>query len=220
MRLIFLFCVGLFSQLNVIAQVYVDPTTSAAILSTGSAHNRALDKTNEQLTLIQRGQLAVTGQLTVANDLQNKIYIGLTEVSGAVKSLMGVKQASDYVIKIYDNVRKTIEVAQDDPVLLLFAERNARDFQARAVELSATISGFALQGGKTNMMDAGERAKIIKYVVDELRLLNGLAYGMHRSMYYARMNGILRSLNPWQTWVNRDAQIAKEVIRDMDYLEK
>lgn len=219
MRVILLFILGFAFSYSVNAQVYLDPTTSGAILATGSMHNRSLDKTNDQLTLIQRGQFAVTGQLTVANDLQNKIYVGLSEVSGAVKSLMGVKQASDYVIRIYDNVRKTIEVAQGDPILLLFAERNARDFKLKAVELSAYISSFALQGGKNNLMDAGERARIIKHVVDELRMLNGLAYGMHRAMYYAQMNGILRSLNPWQTWVNRDAQIARQVVRDMDYLD-
>jgi len=200
--------------------VYVDPTTSAAILSTGAQQRSMMRSTNDRLTLIQRGQLAITGQLTVANDIQNKIYAGLSQVSSAVRNLMGVKQASEYVIRIADNVTKTVEIAQDNPVLLLFAEKNAQDFKARALELSLYITQFALKEGGDNLMDAGERAKIIRHIVDELKIMNANAYGMHRSMFYAKQNGILRSLNPWVTWSNQDALLARGVIRDMQYLQK
>ncbi len=202
------------------AQVYIDPVTSGAILSTGSQHNRSLDRTNDQLTLIQRGQLAITGQLTVANDLQNKIFIGLSEVSSAVKTLLGVKEASDLVTQIFENVNKTLVTAQGDPVLLLFAEENARSFHLQSVELSTYVAEAVLKGGKDNLMDAGERAKLMRHIIGELRALRGLSYGMHRSMYYAKMNGVFRSVNPWRTWVNRDAKIATEVVRDFDYLKK
>ena len=39
--------------------VYSDPTVSASIIATGSAHRAALNKTNDNLTLIQKGQLLV-----------------------------------------------------------------------------------------------------------------------------------------------------------------
>ncbi|KEQ30119.1 hypothetical protein N180_20710 [Pedobacter antarcticus 4BY] len=202
------------------AQVYTDPAVSAAILSSSSQHNNNLNKTNDQLTLIQRGQMAITSELAVANGIQRDIYTGLTEISGAVKTVMGVQRAADYVTKIFDNVRKSIEVAQGNPALLLFAEKNARDFRKRSLELSTYVTEFALKGGKANLMDAGERAKIMRYIINELILLNGISYGMHRSMYYAKQNGIFRSLNPWQTWVNRDAQIARETVRDFQYINK
>lgn len=202
------------------AQIYTDPVTSTAILSTGSHHNRNLDKTNDQLTLIQRGQMAITGQLTVANDLQTKIFKGLSEVSSAVKTLLGVKEASDLVTQIFENVNKTLVTAQGDPVLLLFAEESARSFHLQSIELSTYVAESVLKGGKDNLMDAGERAKIMRHIIGELRALRGLSYSMHRSMYYAKMNGIFRSVNPWRTWVNRDAKIATEVVRDFDYLKR
>ncbi|WP_240663431.1 hypothetical protein [Mucilaginibacter limnophilus] len=67
--LLFFACAGYAS-----AQVlYIDPATSSAIFAHSSAINGQLNTTNNNLTAIQRGQLAVSGQLTIVNDLQNKI---------------------------------------------------------------------------------------------------------------------------------------------------
>jgi hypothetical protein len=221
MRLLIILIGCLCLSIDVKAQaVYTDPVTSASIMASSATHNNNLNKTNEQLTLIKKGQLAITGELAVANTIQKNIYEGLTQVSAAAKTIMGVERAAGYVTKIFDNVKKTVQVAQGNPVLLLFAEKNAMEFKKKAIGLSAYISEFALKGGKDNLMDAGERAKMMRYVISELILLNSMSYSMHRSMYYAKQNGILRSLSPWQTWVNRDEKIAKDVIKDFQYIQK
>ena len=46
------------------AQVYVDPAVAAAQTTHAAVINTQLENTNERLTLIERGQLAVTGNLT------------------------------------------------------------------------------------------------------------------------------------------------------------
>jgi hypothetical protein len=53
-----------------------------------------------------------------------------------------------------------------------------------------------------------------------MRILRGIAYGMDRAMYWAKMNGIFRSLNPWATWQNEDVRIANEVINNAKYLKQ
>ncbi|RYY52122.1 MAG: hypothetical protein EOO09_22235, partial [Chitinophagaceae bacterium] len=73
------------------AQVYVDPSTSAAMASHSVLINSQLNNTNETLTLLQRAQLSVAAELAIANDLQSRIYRGLTEVSSALSSLLAVK---------------------------------------------------------------------------------------------------------------------------------
>jgi hypothetical protein len=52
-----------------------------------------------------------------------------------------------------------------------------------------------------------------------MQILRGIAYGMQRSMYWAKMNGILRSLNPWAQWQNQDVRIAGDVLNNAKYLK-
>lgn len=195
------------------AQIYIDPAVAGATTAHAGIINRRLNETNDNLTLIQRGQLAVTGQLLIVNDLQSKLYKGLSEVSGALRSLLAVKDIAAISLDIINNVEKAIHLARDNPTLLLFAEEGAREFRRRALKLSADVSAFVLKGSRDNLMDSGERAKLLTGIRTELAILRGVTYGMYRSMFWAKQRGVLRSLNPYAGFVNIDRQIADDIIR-------
>src|ERR1700742_1364959 len=85
------FCVA-----KVFAQaVYVDPATAAAMAVHSGIINGQLNSTNNKLTLIQTGQLAVTGQLTAVNTLQKDIYKGLSQVSSIMTNLLAIKDIAE-----------------------------------------------------------------------------------------------------------------------------
>ena len=50
-------------------------------------------------------------------------------------------------------------------------------------------------------------------------ILRSLTYGMYRAMYYAQMRGLMRSLNPFQGYINMDMQIVDDIIRKRQYLK-
>lgn len=202
------------------AQVYIDPAVAAATGVHAGIMNSQLSDVNDKLTLIQRGQLAVTGQLVVINSLQKKIYQGLSEVSGAVRSLLSVKEIARVTLGISRDVTKVMNLAGENPVLLLFAESGAREFKTRATALAAQVSSFVLKGGRQNLMDAGERAKLLNHILTELTLLRGIVYGMHRTMFWAQQRGILNSLNPYAGFINIDKRIADDVIRRSKLLKR
>ena len=202
------------------AQVYIDPTVAAATATHAGVINNQLNNVNENLTLIQRGQLAITGQLTIANELQNQIYRGLSEVSGVMRSLLAVKDITEISSDILENVDKALLIAKANPILLLFAEEGAREFKTRATNLALEVGTFALKGGKENLMDSGERAKILNFIRTELNILRGIAFGMQRSMFWAQQRGILQSLNPYSTFINIDKSIADDIIRNSKLVKK
>ncbi|MEJ5962905.1 hypothetical protein [Pedobacter immunditicola] len=204
----------------VFAQIYVDPTTAGAMAFHSGVINGQLNKTNDNLTLIQRGQLAVTGQLVIVNDLQQQIYRGLSEVSGAVRSLLAIQDIAEISVDIVTDVNKAVSLAQSNPALLLFAEGGAREFKRRGTALAAEVSSFVLQGGVNNLMDSGERAKLLNRIRTELMILRGVAYGMQRTMFWAKQRGILNSLNPYAGYINIDMQIADDIIRNAKYLKQ
>jgi hypothetical protein len=209
------------SPLAVCSQtLYIDPAVSAAIYTHSAAIDGQLKRTNNNLTLIQRGQMAVSGQLVIVNDLQDRIFRGLSEVAEVIHSLTTIKEIADIGIDIINDVQQTVSIARSNPLLLLFAEEGAREFKTRASSLALEVSGFVLKSGPTNLMDSGERAKLLNHIAAELRILRGIAYGMHRAMYWAKMQGIWRALNPWSNWISMDVQIAGDVIRQAKYLKK
>lgn len=201
-------------------ELVVDPTTSAAIAVNAGVINSQLNTTNNNLSLISKGQLALTGQLTVANDLQNNIYKGLSQVASIISNLYTIKDIAECGSDIVSDVEQALTYAKSDPVLLLFAEQGARDFESRAVALAGDVSAYVMKGGNSNLMDSGERGKLLNHIATNLHVLRGIAYGMSRAMYWAKMNGIFRSLNPWSTWQNEDTRIANDVINNAKYLKQ
>ena len=214
----FLFC--LFLKIANAQELVVDPTTSAAIAVNAAVINGQLNTTNNNLSLIQKGQLAVTGQLTIANTLQNDIYKGLSQVASIISNLESIKEIATCGTDIVSDVEQAEKLAQSDPVLLLFAEQGAREFETRAVALAAYVSAFVMQSGGNNLMDSGERAKLLNHIESQLQILRGISYGMQRAMYWAKMRGIFQSLNPWATWQNEDKQIAISVLNNAKYLKQ
>src|ERR1700743_3652289 len=125
------FC-GSLSALCFGQELVVDPFTSAAIAVDASTINGQMNTTNNNLSLISKGQLAVTGQLTIVNDLQNKIYQGLSQVASVINNITTIKEIAEAGTDIVNDVEQSITLAQSDPALLLFAEQGARDFETRA----------------------------------------------------------------------------------------
>jgi hypothetical protein len=201
-------------------ELVVDPTTSAAIAVNAAVIKNQLNKTNNNLSLISKGQLAVTSQLVIVSDLQNKIYQGLSQVASVISNLETIKEIADCGSDIISDVGQALTYAKSDPVLLLFAEQGARDFETRATTIAADVTAFVLKGGGSNLMDSGERGKLLNHIASEMRILRGVSYGMQRAMYWARINGIFRSLNPWATWQNQDVRIANDVINNAKYLKQ
>ena len=201
-------------------EVVVDPVTSAAIIANSAIIDGQLGTTNNNLSSISRGQMAVSGQLLIVNDLQNKILKGLSEVSSVINNLTTIKEIGTCGSDIVSDVEQSVTLARSNPVLLLFAEQGARDFETRAVTLATDVSAFVLQGGNKNLMDSGERGKLLNHILSEMQILRGIAYGMSRSMYWAKMNGIFRALNPWAEWQNQDVRIANDVLNNAKYLKQ
>jgi hypothetical protein len=215
-----IFCCLLFSSMAARAQeIMIDPATSGAIAVNASIINGQLNTTNNKLDLIQRGQLAVSSQLVIVNNLQNRIYQGLSQVASVLNNLNTVKEITQCGTDIMGDISGSVKMAGSNPALLLFAEQGARDFQLRATTLAADVSAFVLKGGTSNLMDSGERGRLLNHIAQEMRILRGIAYGMNRAIYWARENGILRSLNPWAEWQNQDVRIAGDVLKNAKYLK-
>lgn len=192
-------------------QVYIDVLTAPAMVVYAEAIKGQQQKTNDNLSAIERGQLLVMSQLKTANDLQDKVLKGLTEVSGTVRNAMTIREIYRTTEDIIAEASEAIRIAADNPAYAVFATESANEFKRRASVMSAEVSRI-LTSGETNMMDAGERQKLLNYLHTELRLIYACAFGVKHSIYWARQRGFWRSLNPFAAWVNQDVGIMRDVI--------
>lgn len=214
------FCQALFLSILVKGQaVYIDPAVAAATAAHSIIINDQLDATNERLTLIERGQLAVTGNLTIVNDMQDKIYKGLSEVSSILTNLSSVQEIGRIGGLISSDLSDILNLANENPALIIFAQENATLFQQRATSLALEVSSFILEGGEDKLMDAGERMKLLNAVYNEMLILRSYTFGMLRSMQYAQMKGLLRALNPFQGYIDLDIQIIDDIVRKRKVLQ-
>lgn len=190
---------------------YVDVLTAPAMIAYAEVLKSQQNKTNTNLSAIERGQVAVMGQLQVANNLHDRVVRGLTEVSGTLSNALTVKEIYTSSTDIVNNTRDAINLASGNPALTLFAIRSSEEFKRRALGMTADVTRI-LTGGDYNMMDAGERQKLLNYIHTEIRLLAATAYGVKFNMEYAKRYGIWNSLNPFRKWINQDTQIMHDII--------
>src|ERR1700744_3064065 len=99
-------------------ELVVDPAVSAAIAVNAGVINGQLNTTNNKLDLIQKGQLAVSSQLVIVNNLQNKIYQGLSQVASVINNLATIKDIADCGSVLMRGVGWCGAFVKSDPLLL------------------------------------------------------------------------------------------------------
>ena len=115
-------------------------------------------------------------------------------------------------------------VACEKPMAMTLAEagqmESARAAAGKLGGINFSYRNVAAFRFARELVARGELGKLLNHIASELRILRGIAYGMYRAMYWAKMNGIFRSLNPWATWRNEDTRIANDVINNAKYLKQ
>lgn len=216
-KLLFLFCF-IVAITNLKAQVaYVDPAVAGAISISSQTLRSEQNKTNNLLTQIKTAQMAVNAQLAAAQRLQDKIYKGLSEVSGALNDAFVVKQIYENTTKIVEKSAEITAFAARNPQYAYFARKEATNFRNRLVSLTAEVTQ-ALTGGEFNLMSAGQRRELLRNIQTQTSLLAGHAWYMLYTMERAKTIGFWKAINPFATWVNTDQRMASDIIRRSKFL--
>lgn len=187
---------------------------NAAVRSAAEVtHNSYLSTIKERLDDIN---LNVSSVVLV----QDMIHRTLTEVDQALRTGLTVRQIGQISTEIIHECDLMIQTARGAPHLLLFAEDVARQMKNRGVNLASEVSEFILKEGQNVLMDYEKRDALLRKIVLELRVMRALAYSMHRSMYWAKFNGIFRTLNPYGQFINQDKRLVDDIIYKINTLKQ
>lgn len=212
--IIALFTHSLILSLNVNAQeLVIDPVLAAITGASAIIENESYDKIKDKQKAIEALQAATVATTEFINNWQKKIYNGLLYVSSTVNNAYQVYEAAKIVASIYDLERKMLEEAKKNPLALIFALKYQKEMVIRAIEYYNQIQNLILKTGDEKLlMDAGERTLLLNQVLQNLRVIESFAVSSYYKVRYAVMNGMIKTLNPFGNFVNRDAQIVKDIL--------
>ncbi len=120
---------------------------------------------------------------------------------------------------IYSYLAAAAQLARGQPQLLSCAAGSASQLESRAAALLNDLEAFVLTGGNNILMDYDARDELLSRIAMQLRIMDGLAYGAYRAIYWARQRAGLALSRPLAGWISRDKSFAAQIIASAKYLK-
>lgn len=206
---------------NTKAQTIVfDPSHFAIVNENGAVRLAAENTHNNYLNTIRNRLDDINLNISSVVMVQTLIRNSLIQVNQALKSGIAATQVVQISSEIVRESNAMIDIASSEPYLLLFAEDVARQMKSRGINLVSEVSAFVLKEGSNVLMDYEKRDALLRKVILELKVMRALCYSMGRSMYWAKMNGVLKTANPYRDFINQDTRMADDIIRSYQLLKE
>lgn len=156
---------------------------------------------------------SISRKIAVIHGIQQLMYDGHFRVSHKVSNGSHVV----YIQKIINDIarfqRQMVTYAKENPKLLIVAYEGESALVTRTLHLFGYVHDNALKGGDNNLISAKQRMQLIRYVIKELRIMRGLAYGVARKMRFAKRVGIIKAIDPFKlNYPDRDLAIIKDLL--------
>ncbi|HEY8659145.1 MAG TPA: hypothetical protein VIL78_08915 [Hanamia sp.] len=191
----------------------IDPFLEGAIIVSSATENTNYNNIKDNQTAIQRAQEATIVVVDQVNQIQNKIYNGLMQVSSVLKNAYQIKECLQALNDILSYEGDMLAEAQKNPLALAFALRIQNEMVSKAVSYYADIETVILKANtKELLMTAGERETLLYKVQLDLNTLRALAAYSYYKVHLAVMQGIINSFNPFKGYVDIDGKIVKDLL--------
>ncbi|WP_339751150.1 hypothetical protein [Algoriphagus aquimarinus] len=144
--------------------------------------------------------------------VQTMIVNSLTQVNEGFKDAIQVKMIAETVMDISSVSAEAFQMASGNPILFLFVEEYTAQAKSRSIKLALEVSSFILKEGDKLMMNYNVRDELLNTVQKELQVIFALVLASRNSIYWSKTNGAIRSLNPYQSYINKDLGLINEII--------
>lgn len=177
-----------------------------------NTHQNSLEKIKQDLDNINLNLSSVVL-------VQDMIHQALATVDGTLKNGLAVRQVAEIISDINSQCAQITALAKSNPLLLLFAQQNAEQMKTRGINLVSEVSSFILKEGDNVLMDYEKRDFLLRKVILDLQVMRALSYSIYKTMYFARLNGVLKSADPFQGFINQDTHLADQLLLQYQLLK-
>ncbi|WP_259065063.1 hypothetical protein HDF24_00455 [Mucilaginibacter sp. X4EP1] len=216
--LLFAFCFGLsalsYGQQSTIDIVgmhqLIDESKSEHQQQVTAKNQQAVNTTNEAANMTLLAKLKNTYR--TLQQRYNTLGTAITVADIGLEGEPMVKQIINYQGQI-------IALAEKNPAIIALGYQTEIEFAEKAESLIGYVAGLTLSIGDVNQMKASDRKMLFDYVIQQLSVIQELAGNMLNLLQYNNLAAVLKALNPFQTFIDQDKSIAKDIIQNAKYLK-
>jgi hypothetical protein len=205
---------GILNTSSLKAQAIVwDPIVQTTMIVNHLEQNSQLKdiKTNE--TKIATAQSVIALKMEQIRSIEEKVYKSLKSATIVIQNVKDIGYAYEISSEIGKYQSEMGRLAKQKPELLVVAVRAEVALLSKGADLLNYII-VATTATDANLMNNEQRIRIIRHVVDELRIMRGMAYSIVRQMRYVSMNGFLNNMDFLGFRYQRDAKLVKQILAE------
>lgn len=148
-------------------------------------------------------------------DLQQRYQVLGTVINAAQ---IGIN-ATPMVNHIIANQTEIYRIAQSEPLFITMAYQTEIEFVSKSKSLLNYLIGLCASIGAVNQMKTSDRKILFDHILTELGNIQEVSAKLASAMQVSRTAGALRSLNPFQNYIDQDKEIVQDIIRNAGYLK-
>ncbi|MFN3773451.1 hypothetical protein [Cloacibacterium normanense] len=205
---IFLLVGSFFSAQN----TYIDLTTTLALKLYSDNLEKQQQKTIDEQNNLQKAQTWVGSQMVVANNIQNKILKGLSEVSGTLQNGIQVKQIYQQIAKCQQYSKEISHLVSKHPQYSIFGIKASQKSYEQLLKIGTDISDV-LTSGDLNLATTGDRYKLLFGISENVKKLKLWLLAIKLNLERAERLGFWNAINPFQSYINTDKSIVENIMR-------
>ncbi|WP_026956650.1 hypothetical protein [Algoriphagus vanfongensis] len=152
--------------------------------------------------------------------VQTMIVNSLTQVNEGFKDAIQIRMIGETVLDITSISAEAFQLASGNPVLFLFTEEYTSQAKTKSIQLVTEVSSLILKEGENLLMNYNVRDELLNDVQKELQVILALVISARNSIYWAKSNGVIRSLNPYQSYINKDLALINDIILKQKILNR
>lgn len=195
------------------------PGVHQLISQSKSEHKQQVKARNNQATVTVNEQ----ANLTLLTRMKN-VYRTLQSRYNTLGTAINIANIGIYatpaVRQIVRNQAEIIRLVEDHPALAALGYQTEIEFVEKAQGLIGYVTGLTLSFGDVNQMKASDRKLLFDYVLMQLSEIQELSGNLVNTLTYSSLNSLLRSVNPFQDYIDQDKSVAESIIQNAKYLKQ
>ncbi|MBN7817665.1 hypothetical protein [Algoriphagus pacificus] len=208
--LFFLMCFG---AIEAISQTVVFDQNHFTIVNANAAMRNVSEiGYHKTLDIIKQNTDDITLNSSILAMVKTMIVNSLTQVNEGFKDAIQIRILGETVLDITSASAEAFQLASDNPVLFLFTEEYISQAKTRSIQLVTEVSSLILKEGENLLINYNVRDELLNDVQKELQVILALVISARNSIYWAKTNGVIRSLNPYQSYINKDLALINDIL--------
>lgn len=184
-----------------------------------SEHTKQVKARNQQTenTLNEEANLSLLKKM-------KDMYRTLQQRYNTLGTVINIAEIGIYATPMVKHIisyqAQIVKLVEKNPAISILGYQTEIEFVKKADALSGYVAGLTLSFGDVNQMKASDRKLLFDYVLSELSSIQNLSGNMLGLLQYANMSSVLRALNPFQSYVDQDQSMIRDILNNAKFLKQ